>query len=281
MSVSFVAISSGVDLNVTSITFSHTIAAGSDIWLVVGSGVEGNVADAASVVTGVDFDSNALALIVKDPNVGRLHSEMWAKSETAKTADVVVSYAGTAQGVGCCAADYTGADGFDAVNSLEVDGPFDVNISLTTNTNNSYVVEFASTRAPGAWVEDSSQTSRKEFDGSGSGYGFWDILKVSAGAQAMDLTAPGSRTGVVVAELKEKAGLTQDQDQFGFYNDDGNEASATIIGAQNVNLTQVKTTPAILRIQVNNTGDLPTQQLKIQCKKTSDPDSAYADVPVA
>jgi len=76
-------------------------------------------------------------------------------------------------------------------------------------------------------------------------------------------------------------GLSQDQDQFGFYNDDGNEASATTIAAQNVNITQAKTTPAILRIQINNTGDLPSQQIKIQCKKTSDPDSTYADVPVA
>ena len=78
-----------------------------------------------------------------------------------------------------------------------------------------------------------------------------------------------------------EAGLTQDQDQFRFYNDDGVEAAATPIAAQNTNITQLGSTPAIIRMQVNNTGDAPSQQMVLQVKKTSEPDSAYQDVPVA
>jgi len=76
-------------------------------------------------------------------------------------------------------------------------------------------------------------------------------------------------------------GLTQDQDQFRFYNDDGTEALATAIAVQNVNISQAGTVPAILRIQVNNTGDAPSQQMKLQYKITTQPDSEYRDVPVA
>jgi len=84
---------------------------------------------------------------------------------------------------------------------------------------------------------------------------------------------------VVVAAVV--AALSQDQDQFRFGADDGNEAGHGWIAAQNTNISQAGTVAAILRIQVNNTGDPPSQQMKLQVKKTSDPDSAYVDVPVA
>jgi hypothetical protein len=208
MSISFVAIDSTAASSASSLTYERIIAAGSDIWLVVGAGTEGGVADSNAIVSDVTFDSVTLSAgkIVADPNAGRMHTEIWGGLVTAKTADVVVTWVGTPSHVGSAAADYTGADDFDATNSLEVDGSTDINISLTTLNDNSYVVEFASNRSTGAWVEDSSQNSRAEFDGSGTGYGFWDILKVTAGAQAMDLTGQGTRTGVCVAELKEKAG---------------------------------------------------------------------------
>jgi len=76
-------------------------------------------------------------------------------------------------------------------------------------------------------------------------------------------------------------GLTQDQDQFRFYNDDGNEASATAIAAQNTNISQASDVAAIIRIQVNNTGDAPAQQFRLQVKQTADADTEYKDVPVA
>lgn len=75
--------------------------------------------------------------------------------------------------------------------------------------------------------------------------------------------------------------LFQTQDQFQWYNDDGVEALATTIGAQNEDLVQAASIAAILRYQVNNTGDAPAQQMVLQVKKTSEPDSAYIDVPVA
>lgn len=78
-----------------------------------------------------------------------------------------------------------------------------------------------------------------------------------------------------------QTGLTQDLDQFRFYNDDGDEAGATAIAAQNVNITQALGISAIIRQQVNNTGDAPGQKMKIQCKKTTDADSTYADIKVA
>ena len=81
--------------------------------------------------------------------------------------------------------------------------------------------------------------------------------------------------------LEEGAPDAQDQDQFRFGADDGNETAHGWIAAQNINISQDGSTAAILRIQVNNTGDFPTQQMKLQYKITTQPDSEYRDVPVA
>ena len=84
-----------------------------------------------------------------------------------------------------------------------------------------------------------------------------------------------------ILPLTQEEILAWDQDQYRFYNDDGSESAMTAIANQNVDITQPTTKQAFLRIQADTTGDQPTRQMKIQVKKTSDPDSAYEDVPVA
>jgi len=74
---------------------------------------------------------------------------------------------------------------------------------------------------------------------------------------------------------------SQTQDQFRFGADDGSESAHGWLAAQNINITQADSVTSILRIQVDNIGDFPSQQMKLQVKKTSDPDSEYKDVPVA
>ena len=84
-----------------------------------------------------------------------------------------------------------------------------------------------------------------------------------------------------ILPLTEEEILAWEQDQFRFYNDDGSESAMTAIANQNVDITQPTTKQAIIRIQADTTGDQPTRQMKLQVKKTSDPDSAYQDVLVA
>ena len=83
----------------------------------------------------------------------------------------------------------------------------------------------------------------------------------------------------VVAAVEEA--LSQVQDQFRFGADDGNEAGHGWIADQNTNISQAGSVASILRIQVDNTGDQPSQQMKLQVKKTSEGDETYIDVQVA
>ena len=94
------------------------------------------------------------------------------------------------------------------------------------------------------------------------------------------LSGPDSTSSIGIVVLGPSVG-NWDQDGFRFGKDDGSESAHTWHAGQNVNVTLPAATPSILRIQASSSGDQPTQQMKLQCKKTSDPDSAYADVPVA
>ena len=87
--------------------------------------------------------------------------------------------------------------------------------------------------------------------------------------------------GLIPTPAAPAVGLTQDQDQFRFGADDGSESGHGWLAAQNTNINQAGSIAAILRIQVSNTGDAPSQQMKLQVKQTSHPDTAYIDVPVA
>lgn len=74
---------------------------------------------------------------------------------------------------------------------------------------------------------------------------------------------------------------SQTQAAFRFGADDGNEASHGWIADQNVDISQAANIAAILRIQVDNIGDFPAQQMTLQYKLSTQPESEYRDVPVA
>lgn len=72
--------------------------------------------------------------------------------------------------------------------------------------------------------------------------------------------------------------LTQDQDGFRFYDDDGSESAATALAAEDTNISRGKNTNTRLRVQTDNTGDAPTQQATLQYNKVGDSD--WRDVPL-
>lgn len=73
--------------------------------------------------------------------------------------------------------------------------------------------------------------------------------------------------------------LANDQEGFRFFNDDGNEANATAIAAQDTNITRGKEVNTRLRILTDNTGDPPTEQATLQYRKVGDADSEWRAVP--
>lgn len=83
-----------------------------------------------------------------------------------------------------------------------------------------------------------------------------------------------------VGDLKNVA-ASQTQDQYRWGDDDGSESAYTFIADQNNDISRQGGINTILRIQINNTGDLPGQQIALQVKRTTGPASEYRKVPVA
>ena len=94
--ITFDSASNSVGLNVSSLTWSHTVGAGSGRIVVVGVSIRGN-----STVTGVTYAGQALTVVGTVSNGGSNHVEMWALvAPPAGTANVVVSLSSSAHVVG-------------------------------------------------------------------------------------------------------------------------------------------------------------------------------------
>ncbi len=72
--------------------------------------------------------------------------------------------------------------------------------------------------------------------------------------------------------------LTQVQEGYQMFNDDGNEASRTKMGSQDTPQTVSAETPFGVRVLVDVTGDPPTETKTLQWKLKTDADSTYRDV---
>lgn len=69
-----------------------------------------------------------------------------------------------------------------------------------------------------------------------------------------------------------------EQEGHQFYEDDGNEASASAIGAQDSNVTRAKELNTRLRILTDATGNPPTAQKTLQFRRVGDADTEWEDV---
>ncbi len=70
--------------------------------------------------------------------------------------------------------------------------------------------------------------------------------------------------------------VTQEQEGFRFYNDDGSESAATALAAQDTNSSLAPDTPKRLRMLINAAGDPPSSAYKLQFRKVGDP--SWTDV---
>lgn len=72
--------------------------------------------------------------------------------------------------------------------------------------------------------------------------------------------------------------LSYEQEGFRFRNDDGSEAAATWLAAQDINITRAAALNTRIRVLVNATNDPPAEQYQLEVKRLSEADSAYRKV---
>jgi len=93
---------------------------------------------------------------------------------------------------------------------------------------------------------------------------------------------------VTTAELRRAAYLVigdlllvREQEGFRWRNDDGSESAATWRENQDVNEPSIGTAENIrLRMLLNMTGDVPSEQYELEYKETADPDAEYRIIPL-
>lgn len=197
--------------NVTSQTWAHTVASGSNE-LVVICGIN----DDTDAVPSIGIDSityNAVALTNRvelasagggtDPEI-----HMWTlDTPTLGTNNIIVTYAAgnTMKVASCHAIDFRGVDQASsqdvaAVSSADTSGGT-VTQAITTTTDGAYIVSAVVCKLPGTAVVDASQTEiyETEVDGATN-----DIevsssyeLKVTAGADTQSYTGFGADDSVI------------------------------------------------------------------------------------
>jgi len=96
-----------------------------------------------------------------------------------------------------------------------------------------------------------------------------NLTLTASGTPSID-TITASGTAILAAQ--------HEQDSFGFYND-GTEAGATTLAAQNVDISIGKEETFQLRVGGQLTGDPDALSATLQYKKTGDADSEFRDVP--
>jgi hypothetical protein len=75
-------------------------------------------------------------------------------------------------------------------------------------------------------------------------------------------------------------GVALVQALFRFGKDDGSESAHTWHAAQDTNVELPITDKSIVRIQTDATGNPTAQQMKLQVKRSTGPESEWRDVPV-
>lgn len=132
-----------------------------------------------------------------------------------------------------------------------------------------------------------SGTAWTPYDGSGSAaatqgnsVGTHTKIFTSTRTDQLYITSTSFVGAVTYASCFQYLGTaTMEQEGFRFYDDDGNEASASPLAAQDTNVSVALDTNVVLRMLVDATAGIDYKQYQLQYKLSTDTD--YAAVPVA
>lgn len=184
---------SGDKLNVTSVTYSHTVGTGSNTILIVGVGMRDTTAG-DMVITGITYNSVALTKIRADAVTvdTSFRSELWyLKAPATGANNIVVSFTGTVAVAGVVGASFFGVDQTSPIdaNNGNTGLTTSISASITVVASNSWLVDILYSRSS-TLTKNASQTELANFgvntndDRVGSSY----KPNVSSGSRTMDWT---------------------------------------------------------------------------------------------
>lgn len=147
--------------------------------------------------------------------------------------------------------------------------------SVNPAGNALYVAAYVDENGQGQTGPGGAWTIRQQVDSSAIS-SFLVLEQTTSGAQNPSVSyggAPGAWQAISVTFI---AGTPISQTAYRFRNDDGSEATATWLAAENTNITQPTMTNTRLRIQASTTGDTAAALYQLEFKKSTD--SVYKKV---
>lgn len=262
----------------TSVSWSHTVNAGSDLLLVVGVSIDND----NDYPSGVTYNGVAMTNIanqaVSNGSFGA--SSAWQLVNPATGANTVqVTYA-IADTFGANSISFSGVDQASPIGDIDQNTSSSASWSPTlTTTSGDYVFVVTSSNND---VTQTVTTGSEEWD---------DNSNVGAHTTAaLSSIASGSLTGVAwtwssaetnsyIAFTIQQSTLDVDQEGYRFRNDDGNETTATWLANQDTAITQPLATNTRLRVLVDTSADPSSAQYQLEYKKSTESTYKKVEVP--
>lgn len=98
----------------------------------------------------------------------------------------------------------------------------------------------------------------------------WTWTNINDVQVGMKRISGGGQAVTQVYAIVDYTSATTEQEGFRWRNDDGSETTATWLASQDTNITRAKNTNTRLRILLNTTGDLESEQLRLEYKLSTD-----------
>ena len=207
MAIAYVATSQGRAISATSLTVSHTIASGSDRALI--TAVECQTGDN---ITGVTFNGTSMTQYVKvNSTVASFWNYLYVLAAPAvATANIVISASGSRTIIGL-SANYTDVNQTTPLNvsNSNIATSSSFTVSLTTTTDNSWLIGTARNNAAGTQSAGSSTTYRNNNSGD-VGYQLYDSngAKTPTGSYSLNVSFTTSSLYCMLAAAINPVGST-------------------------------------------------------------------------
>ena len=202
--IAFISTSEGRTVSGTSVTVSHTVAAGVDRALI--SCIEVQSTDDITTVT---FNGTSMTQYLKlNSGIVNYWNYMYRLVAPAVTTANIVASTTSARGIICLSCDYTGVDQTTPLeaNTQNLATTTNPTVAVTTLTNNAWLVGMirVGTVAPTA----GANTTLRNFDAGDIGFIMYDTnaAQTPAGSKSLNTTSISQQYAFTAASLKPSTG---------------------------------------------------------------------------
>lgn len=263
---------------ITTLSWSHTVNAGSDLLLVVGVSID----NTATYPTGVTYNGVAMDNVANQPAGGTYSaSSAWSMVNPPTGANTVEVTFAAADNFSADSISFEGVDQTTPIaniNQGNSPGGNNPSINITT-VNGDYAFAVLSININQTPLTVNPGTLEWEADNYGAGSshtGSGATRAATSGTTTITWSWTSANDYSYIGFAVQQVQASKEQEGYRFRNDDGNESTATWLAAQDTAVTQPLSTNTRLRVLIDSPDDPGSIQYQLEYKKSTD--STYKKV---